>query len=1075
MTRSGQLKIHDAQIAIALARSRAAAGGGGAITVAAPGFVQPAVGAAVSIPVSSSDGANAPGAFLAVTLAGVANFYRIQSVPDGTHLVAVNLGGTNAAPATAFPAGSPVVPDAPASLANAGPMSVDAPGFVQPAVGAPVSIPVTPSSAGANAPGAFLAVTLAGVANFYRIQSVPDGTHLVAVNLGGTNAAPATAFPAGSPVVPDAPASLVNAGPLTVAVPGFVQPAVGLPVSIPVNPSTALANAPGAALAVTLAGAANFYSIQSIPDASHVIAVNLGGANAPPTTAFAAGLSISTDGPPSVPLQWFNVMQFGAVGDDVHDDTAAILAADAAAKSAPIANGRQGRVYFPGPPVAYRIQGELLINWPTHWAGDTSNIDQTILRAHGGMRSMLPLRTTFGLPSDGSDGSGRARATFENLTFDANFGGADVVLLEIGAEFTCFTACRFENALHAGVVAANQVLAPGLSAVTQTGGGPAMTLVQVDPNYSGFPDFILPTHAFARVVVGGPLGTATIQLSLDGGATYLPGTQVARSTINLVINDGTGVATILTGLQAHFAAGVPLVPGTTYDFVHTPTIADLSTSLAINGDIEYHDCAIVSCGTIQATADQAPKYNGDMTTVVVPGTFTTTALSPTIVGAGTTLLSGVGAATSRVALNLQPGDKTYPGIIVDDVTFVAAPGTAPKTSAGGLTFAWAGFGGAYESTNCGDTAAALWVSGVYSRNCIGFQQAGNKGALFLRPQLTSAGLAGFVFGGGGNDAASGTTLVRPLLDSGVHLCFVFTPGSSGRIIEPGAKTQDGFSAQWLIDDKGLTSGAFNYTGGSYIPNKALVLSFSDQTIVAAGQTLLLPDGSASSNTGHTSFIQFDMVADFLMTGQLLPDPGVAGLIVCLHNQSAFTMTLQPNIMTGVTGLRLEGQYLPISPGEMIWLMCTDPGTAAPWTQMDHNLSIYGGVGGGNHAGNTGQDKRVVRTTASVVPVEIYRVDVQNSLVAAGTGLKFDLFAQSVAGTNWALWSDCTIGYDTNGNTPGLTIGRAQGSAGGAVPLGWDLTVDPSGTVPFSHFFFTGDASANQVTAVLTATHRDGCV
>jgi hypothetical protein len=116
----------DALVAIALARARGGAGGG-AITVAIPGFVQPAVGLAVSIPVSSSAGANAPGAFLAVTLAGVANFYAIAAVPDGGHIVAVNLGGSNAPPATAFGAGLPVVPDAPVAPVGSAPTRLAAP------------------------------------------------------------------------------------------------------------------------------------------------------------------------------------------------------------------------------------------------------------------------------------------------------------------------------------------------------------------------------------------------------------------------------------------------------------------------------------------------------------------------------------------------------------------------------------------------------------------------------------------------------------------------------------------------------------------------------------------------------------------------------------------------------------------------------------------------------------------------------------------------------------------------------------------------------------------------------------
>src|ERR1700682_3565532 len=115
---------------------------------------------------------------------------------------------------------------------------------------------------------------------------------------------------------------------------------------------------------------------------------------------------------------WFDVRTFGAVGDDVHDDTAAIVAADAAAKAWP---GGGGVVLFPAPPVAYRTTAELLMNWPGHWTGDTSTRDQTIIRLHAAARSVLAMRTTFPFPVDnGTHGAAISRATIENLTFDAN-------------------------------------------------------------------------------------------------------------------------------------------------------------------------------------------------------------------------------------------------------------------------------------------------------------------------------------------------------------------------------------------------------------------------------------------------------------------------------------------------------------------------------------------------------------------------------------------------------------------------------------------------------------------------------
>ena len=129
------------------------AGGGGsssspgAIVVAAPGFLQPIVGATVSIPVNASAGANAAGDFLTITGTSVAsNLYQINYAPDSTHIVATNLGGANDGPGASIPAGAAVVPDAPAFVTMGGP------DIAQQTVGTAVSQTVYAISGGATIP-----------------------------------------------------------------------------------------------------------------------------------------------------------------------------------------------------------------------------------------------------------------------------------------------------------------------------------------------------------------------------------------------------------------------------------------------------------------------------------------------------------------------------------------------------------------------------------------------------------------------------------------------------------------------------------------------------------------------------------------------------------------------------------------------------------------------------------------------------------------------------------------------------------------------------------------------------------
>ena len=88
---------------------------GPAMQVVAPGFTQPFVGVSVSIPVNSSAPANQPGSFFSVNVAGVTNYYQTVLAPDGTHIVAINLGGPNVTPGTLIAAGSPASTDAPAN------------------------------------------------------------------------------------------------------------------------------------------------------------------------------------------------------------------------------------------------------------------------------------------------------------------------------------------------------------------------------------------------------------------------------------------------------------------------------------------------------------------------------------------------------------------------------------------------------------------------------------------------------------------------------------------------------------------------------------------------------------------------------------------------------------------------------------------------------------------------------------------------------------------------------------------------------------------------------------------------
>src|SRR6185436_16793991 len=98
------------------------------------------------------------------------------------------------------------------------------------------------------------------------------------------------------------------------------------------------------------------------------------------------------------------------------------------------------------------------------------------------------------------------------------------------------------------------------SAVTQNGGGPVVTL-------TGTP--VDRFDGIVRIVLGGAVGTATFQFSLDGGDTYSPVTTTASTY--LMPN---------SGVTLNFAGGT-YVAATTYSFTCTApyfTTTNLNTA-----------------------------------------------------------------------------------------------------------------------------------------------------------------------------------------------------------------------------------------------------------------------------------------------------------------------------------------------------------------------------------------------------------------------------------------------------------------------------------------------------------------
>jgi hypothetical protein len=131
-----------------------------------------------------------------------------------------------------------------------------------------------------------------------------------------------------------------------------------------------------------------------------------------------------------------NVRDFGAVGDGVTDDSAAIMAAIASAVSS------GGTVQFE--PKTYLVNSELLVTSSVILEGaERSGNNYTIIKAGTlGMRSVLALTIT-----------GSAPVSISNINFDGS-RKSDYAMYIAGTSYSKFENCGFSGALKDGVYSA---------------------------------------------------------------------------------------------------------------------------------------------------------------------------------------------------------------------------------------------------------------------------------------------------------------------------------------------------------------------------------------------------------------------------------------------------------------------------------------------------------------------------------------------------------------------------------------------------------------------------------------------
>lgn len=288
-----------------------------------------------------------------------------------------------------------------------------------------------------------------------------------------------------------------------------------------------------------------------------------------------------------------------------------------------------------GQPGTYVINGPISISDGMRWVGNG-----TTLRANNNNAIV----------------SGAGTYQISGITFDANRDGGMTgieAFLRSNDTQPRFVNCNFKNCVGDGVHAANIITGTAsLSAVTQTGPGPALSVSILDPNYfqgGGNTDFTL------EIVTPGARGTARFQQSASGGGfanpqTIYPQTQLGLARSSTTFCLGTGI--LITANADGF------LNGTTYAFTLN------ATQVSQNVSAQFENCTFTNCGVTYATAGLIGSYSGPYNATLVSGTVATSIGSQIVTGTGTNFMS----------LGLRSGDAFY----ISGCTTVVDGVTVPK-------------------------------------------------------------------------------------------------------------------------------------------------------------------------------------------------------------------------------------------------------------------------------------------------------------------------------------------------------------------------------------------------------------
>lgn len=975
---------------------------GGVITTSA-NFTQPAVNANVVVSVTTTTGI-ASGETVFVQGGG---FYSVGSIGSGVVTI-TNLGtvGVNINPGLTVSNGAIVAGSGPAFPAN------------------------LPSSLTAHA------------------VVIGEGTSPVATAGPGTAGQILTSNGASAdPTFQNAP-SVLN---LTLA--NFTQPAIGSTVSV--NMTTTASLAVHGFVTVVPGGR---YTVSSITDGTHAVLVNRGGSpNVSPTTVVTTGAVISLEAPNALetigglspfalaPVNNVMAPEFGAVGDDSTDDTAAWTAAFTAAAS----NGFD--VYAPPPPVAYKITAMLQPPKGITIRGAATALGQCIIRAHASMLAVLSFHTTD------SSALATVPGLIENVTLDANSVGSHA-LLRNGDFLSRIENVGVENAIYDGLHASGHRLPAVIGSVTTGGGAPAgLTVSQPDVNYIAVGTITMVIKA---------VSSSAYVTSLDGGATFstLQQAMSSGSTSNVVLGS-LSTPTSASGLQIHFPVA-SFVNGNTWTFTITIQAEDGGESHAINTETSVVNLWARNCGTQIAETGTCAVTTGS-TLVTGTGTTWLTSGNPQMRPGDsiTIVLSGIAGPGST--------QGTFPILCVADDTHIYLQEAAVtiQTSGSGLSFHRNVGYGVYEDDS-GDNVRNRYQGGRIGACANGIRVAGDisGGPLLERLRvddtLTVNTGIGILFGG---------ILTHPQgiqancieVKQSWGCMYYFPAGTSTTLIEPQQTISPflpsnmyGGGIATLIQGGSIlryaiTPGSgFTVQGASSQPFCNLQLIANIVSVTAANQVLAAPQLNTSTPL-NTAYTILQPNADYAgANGVLLALPNDVGQVWCLEvdTGSAFAVGIQDASVAG-TNAHLSGAAQVLFGGERLWLLAVNNVNAftPKWEQMGEVQRQWHGPR--NRGSGTGKGSDYIKTSGTTPGVVVIDLTFAGSIAFV---IKCRISAQDTGNTDWAIWDDVRVAVDSSPALVGVkTTAEIYGSNAGGVPATWGAGT-PANAIPFAVVNVAGD-------------------